>query len=151
MQITLMNRQRRVRFDVGWLRGFADAALADCAQHSGDGLFLLKEKAVVEVAVVSDSVIARVHREFMGIEGATDVITFDHGEIVVSAETAKRCAGEHGHSVAEELGLYIVHGLLHLNGFDDREDRARRRMRRVQDRIWRRLRERMPKQRPGKG
>lgn len=150
MQITLMNRQRRVRFDVEWLRRFAAAAFAECAHHSGDNLFLLKQKPVVEVAVVSDSVMARVHEEFMGIEGATDVITFDHGEIVVSAETARRGAAEHGHSVVEELGLYIVHGLLHLNGFDDRESRARRRMQRVQDRIWCNVRERMPKRRPGK-
>jgi probable rRNA maturation factor len=75
----------------------------------------------------------------MGVPGATDVITFDYGEIVVSADTAKRCATEHGHGVREELGLYIIHGLLHLNGYDDLEPRPRARMHRVQERIWRGL------------
>ncbi len=145
MQITLANKQRRVRFDVEWLRRFAAAALAECVHHSGDGMFLLKQSPAVEVAVVSDSVIAGVHEQFMGVPGATDVITFDHGEIVVSAETAKRHASEHGHTVAEELALYVVHGLLHLNGFDDREAGARRRMQRVQERIWRDLRECVPR------
>lgn len=144
MQITLVNRQRRVRFDLEWLRRFAGSALAECVQHSGDGLFRLRESPVVEVAVVSDVVIARVHRQFMGVPGATDVITFDHGEIVVSADTAKIAAAEHGHGVMDELGLYIIHGLLHLNGYDDREPRARARMHRVQERIWKLLVSRIP-------
>jgi probable rRNA maturation factor len=139
MQMTLVNRQRRVHFDVKRLRTFAELALVECMHHSGDGLFELKQAHVVEVAVVSDSVIARVHEQFMGVPGATDVITFDHGEIVVSADTAKTCAKEHGHDVIDELGLYIVHGLLHLNGFDDRDPRSRARMHRVQERIWKGL------------
>ena len=144
MQIALINRQRRVRFDVEWLRRFSAMAIAESACHSGDGLFELKRLPIVEVAVVGDAVIAGVHEKFMGVPGATDVITFAHGEIVLSADTAKRCAAEQGHQVVEEMALYVVHGLLHLNGFDDREPRARARMHRVQERIWRNLRERFP-------
>jgi probable rRNA maturation factor len=136
-----MNRQRRVRFDVGWLRRFAVMALAECVHRSGDGFFALKRMPLVEVAVVSDAVIARVHEDFMKVPGPTDVITFGHGEIVLSADTAKRMAAEHGHSVAEEMALYIVHGLLHLNGYDDLKALDRARMHRAQDRIWRGLRE----------
>ena len=142
MQITLTNRQRRVRLDLVPLRALASAALLECVRQSGDGLFALARMPLVEVAVISDPAIARVHRRFMDIPGATDVITFGHGEIVVSADTAARCAAERGHSPVEELALYIVHGLLHLNGFDDRDSAARRRMHRVQDRIWRKIRER---------
>ena len=139
MQITLANRQRRVRFDVKRLRELAAAALAECVLHSGDGLFALKQIPEIEVAVVSDAVIARVHVEFMDVPGATDVITFDHGEIVVSADTARAQAAEHGHGVVGELALYIIHGLLHLNGYDDIAPRDRAKMHRVQDRIWRRV------------
>ena len=137
MQIDLVNRQRRVRLDMARLRKLADLAVAECVRHSGDGRFALERLALVEVAVVSDAAIARVHREFMDVPGATDVITFDHGEIVVSADTAVRCAAEHGHGVVEELALYIIHGLLHLNGYDDIAARDRAKMHRVQDRIWR--------------
>ena len=144
VQLILSNRQRRVRFDVEWLRQFAAMALGECVRHSGDGLFALKGLPGVEVAVVSDAVIADVHRKFMDVPGATDVITFDHGELVLSADTAKRYAAEHGHEVAEELALYVVHGLLHLNGFDDLEPKARARMHRVQNRVWLGLRERFP-------
>ncbi len=139
VQIALINRQRRVRLDVERLRRFAEKSFAECVPQSGDARFALKKFPLLEVAVVSDAVIARVHRQFMNVPGATDVITFDHGEIVVSADTAARCAAERGHGVIEELALYVIHGLLHLNGHDDIAARDRARMHRVQNRIWRRI------------
>lgn len=110
-----------------------------CADESGDGLFRLRDLPTVEVAVVSDRVIARVHRQFMDVPGATDVITFEHGEIVVSADTARREARRHGHEITEELALYVIHGLLHLNGHDDIKPGDRARMHRVQEKIWKRV------------
>jgi probable rRNA maturation factor len=139
VQIALINRQRRIRLDMRRLTQLAEISLAECVRNSGDARYALAKFPLVEVAVVSDTVIARVHRQFMNMPGATDVITFDHGEIVVSADTAKRCAAEHGHGMIEELALYIIHGLLHLNGYDDIEPRDRVKMHRVQDRIWRRI------------
>ena len=64
------------------------------------------------------------------------VITFEHGEVVMSAPTAALYAAEHGHRVEEELALYTVHGLLHLNGFEDATSRAAARMQKVQTRVW---------------
>lgn len=139
VQIVIFNRQRRVRFDGKRLREIAATSLAECLRHSGDGAFALRQIPEVEVAVVSDAVIARVHVQFMGVPGATDVITFAHGEIVVSAETARVQAAEHGHGVVEELALYVIHGLLHLNGYNDIAPRDRVKMHRVQNRIWQRV------------
>ncbi len=140
-----MNRQRRVPLDLPWLRRFATRALDECVQVSGDGTFALTRIPTVEVAIVSDAVIAKVHQDFMGIAGATDVITFDHGEIVTSAETARIYAAEHGHSVDEEVALYIIHGLLHLNGYDDTTPKAKATMFRVQGLLWGRLRAELPR------
>ena len=137
MKIHVENRQRAVPVQLAWLRRFAEVAVEKCARESGDGRFALAQLAEVEVAIVSDRVIARVHREFMGIPGATDVITFAHGEIVMSAPTAQRYAGDYGHSTDGELALYTVHGLLHLNGYEDATARDAARMRRVQARILR--------------
>lgn len=137
MKIHVENRQRAVPVDLAWLRRFAEVALEKCGQESGDGRFALLQLAEVEVAIVSDRVIARVHRDFMGILGATDVITFAHGEIVISAQTAERNAPEYGHPTAHELALYTIHGLLHLNGYEDATPRAAARMHRTQDRILR--------------
>ena len=86
--------------------------------------------------MVSDEVIAAVHAEFLDDPTATDVITFPHGEILISHDTARRCAQEHGHSLSGELFLYIVHGLLHLNGHLDGDAVDRDLMHRIQDEIW---------------
>jgi rRNA maturation RNase YbeY len=86
------------------------------------------------VFLVDDRQIGTVHGEFFGDSSATDVITFplgNYGEILVSVETARRQAVEFASSFERELTLYIVHGLLHLHGYEDgstpgREEMARR-------------------------
>ena len=135
MSILLQNRQRAIRLDLAWLRGFAPLALEKCRGVSGDGKFALKSLDEVSVAIVSDRTMARLHVEFMGIDGPTDVLTFGHGEIVMSAQTAALYAAEHGHRIEEELALYTVHGLLHLNGFNDATSRDAARMQKVQTRV----------------
>jgi probable rRNA maturation factor len=122
----------------------AELALERCATHSGDGHFALRELAEVGVAIVSDAVIARLHLEFMGIEGPTDVLTFHHGEVVISADTAAAHAEQRRHAVEVEIALYTVHGFLHLNGFDDRTSPEAARMRRTQSRILRWCRLQLP-------
>ena len=134
-EITVQNRQRKVRFDLAWLRTFADRALAACIVHTAGNDAVLLQLPSVEVSILSDAAIAGVHRRFMQIEGPTDVITFGHGEILISAETAKRYAKEYGQKLEAELGLYIIHGLLHLNGFDDIKSADAKKMHRLQHRI----------------
>jgi probable rRNA maturation factor len=133
--VNVQNRQRAVRFNVDWLRRFAPIALEKCLSHSADKSFALRALSEIEVAIVSDHVITRLHQRFLGIRGPTDVITFAHGEIVISADTALANAGRYRQSVDEEIALYTVHGLLHLNGFEDATLRDAARLRTVQNRI----------------
>jgi len=135
MEITLHNRQRKIRIALPWLRRFAPAALGECLRHPVHGNTPLPRLPEVEVTLVSDATIARVHRDFMDIPGATDVITFDHGEIVISAETAQANAVRYGRTLDEELALYVVHGLLHLNGYEDKQPADAAQMHRLQERI----------------
>ncbi len=135
-EVVLLNRQRGVALPVAALLRFARRALALCALESADGLYALCSLEEVVVTLVSDARIDKIHRQFMDIPGATDVITFEHGEIVLSADTAARCGAEFGHGAAAEAALYIVHGLLHLNGFLDGTEAERTAMHSVQDRVW---------------
>lgn len=89
----------------------------------------------VELSLVDDSTIARVHQDFMNIPGATDVITFHHGEILVSLDTARKQAAEYGERPERELFRYMVHGLLHLHGYMDYEPADREAMFTVQERL----------------
>jgi probable rRNA maturation factor len=93
----------------------------------------------VVVALVDDETIAGLHRRFLGMSGPTDVLSFPEGEIVVSAETAARQAEARGVRPLHELLLYVVHGALHLKGYDDRGAAPRARMRAAERRILRKL------------
>jgi probable rRNA maturation factor len=135
-EVILLNRQRRVEVECAALLDFARRALVLCAPESADGRFGLRALEEVVVTLVSDRRIAEIHRRFMDVPGATDVITFEHGEIVLSAQTAERCGAEFGHGTGAEAALYIVHGMLHLNGFLDGTESERAAMHAVQDRIW---------------
>lgn len=137
MKISVHNRQRALRVNLPWLRRIAEVALRHSAGHSADGRFALCELEEVEISIVSDRVIADVHQRFMDIPGATDVITFAHGEIVMSAQTAQHYAAHYGQPLDHELALYIIHGLLHLNGYEDATPREAARMQRLQQRLLR--------------
>jgi probable rRNA maturation factor len=97
-------------------------------------LMRLKE---VFVFLISDRRMSRLHRQFFGETGPTDVLTFQHGEIFISVETAKRHARAFGNPLAREVQLYIVHALLHLHGFDDRTPTESRKMKTAQQKILR--------------
>lgn len=118
-EVRFYNRQRAISLEIPRLQTFAVAAAARCVEHHGPGAALLAHVGAVEISAVSDRVIARVHRRFLDVPGATDVITFAHGEIVLSATTAARQARENGEERNREVARYIVHGLLHLNGYED--------------------------------
>ncbi|MEM9238316.1 MAG: rRNA maturation RNase YbeY [Verrucomicrobiota bacterium] len=75
------------------------------------------------------------HDQFMGIAGATDVITFEHGEIVIGVEVARRQAKDYGEPEERELFRYLVHGLLHLAGHEDEKEADRKRMEEAQERL----------------
>lgn len=96
----------------------------------------------VSLLLTDDAEIARVHADFLGDPSPTDVISFDldgQAEIVVSVQTAKRTANSHGHSLRAEVALYVVHGLLHVCGFDDIAPRDRSRMRAAERAVLQRL------------
>ncbi|OAI56516.1 hypothetical protein AYO49_04125 [Verrucomicrobiaceae bacterium SCGC AG-212-N21] len=92
---------------------------------------------IVEISFVSDDAIAQVHDDFMMDPTTTDVITFHHGEIIISLDTAQRQAAENGEPYNREVLRYIIHGLLHLAGWDDREEADRKAMHEVQEKIIR--------------
>lgn len=136
-EVLVCDHQNRVALPSGWLVSLEKAGLAAAerivAGHLATAGPPLVELECVEVALVDDAESDRVHREFMGIDGATDVITFDHGEIVIGAEVAKRQAAEYGEPELRELLRYLVHGLLHLAGHEDAEPGERERMEAAQE------------------
>lgn len=142
IEVIIGNHQESTAIPENWLTALEDvaheaAALAIQAAAVGDSP--LSHLATLEVALVDDETSDRVHRDFMDIEGPTDVITFHHGEIVIGADVARRQADEYGEPLAREILRYFVHGLLHLAGHEDEEPDERTAMEAAQESIVTRL------------
>jgi probable rRNA maturation factor len=143
-EIIVGNNQDRTEIPEAWLtileKGGAIAAAEILAKHVAAEDAPLHDHECIEVALVDIETSARVHEQFMGIEGETDVITFHHGEIVIGVEVAFRQAAENDEPPLRELFRYIVHGLLHLAGHEDEEACDRERMEAAQEplvaRLW---------------
>jgi len=151
MSIEIYNHQSAEPISELWLERFTEAAVAAfplALKHGIAGRGILTAELEVEVSIVDDATISQVHDDFMGIPGATDVITFSHGaegadslgEIVISAETARSYGAEYGQSFETELMLYIIHGLLHLAGHEDENATERETMEGIQfsilEQVW---------------
>lgn len=119
LKTSLSHNARSVPYDRELLACLTVAALPHCLALAKKNNAELAALAGVEISILGSRAMAKVHRDFLNILGATDVITFPYGEILVCAHIAAACAPEFGHSTTQELALYIIHGLLHLSGFDD--------------------------------
>jgi probable rRNA maturation factor len=137
-EILVRNLQRRILVNVAELEKFAGNAVQNSLQlHKRQRTDLCKLSEIF-IWLISDRRMALLHRTFLGQSGSTDVLTFQHGEIFISVDTARRHARAFGNSLIRELKLYIVHGLLHLHGFDDQTPAEARKMKTVQEKILRR-------------
>ena len=96
------------------------------------------DDARISIAVVDDPTIRGLHRKYLKVDEPTDVLSFVldrsesslEGEVIVSAETARSAAPKYGWPAEDELLLYVVHGMLHLVGYDDTTEETRSEMRR---------------------
>src|SRR2546430_16321904 len=134
-EVTVHNLQRKISVNVGELEKFAGNAVQHSLQLQKGKQTDLRKSGEVSVWLISDRRMALLHRKFLGQSGPTDVLTFQHGEIFISVDTAQRHARIFDNPLVRELQLYIVHGLLHLHGFGDRTPAEARRMKNVQEKI----------------
>lgn len=106
------------------------------AQHAAG---LAGRDVELSIAVIGDDRMREVNRSCLAHDYATDVLSFPMasepilmGEVLISADTARREAARRGHSAYHELLLYAVHGVMHLLDYDDHGAAERRRMRRAE-------------------
>ena len=133
-KVAVANRQRRLRINTRLLAEIAEAAL----EVVGDKPFHLG------IALVDDAAMAKLNAHYHDTPGATDVLSFDYGgaegELIISVERAVTQARRYRTTAARELILYVVHGILHLHGYNDLTSAQRRRMRAAERRLVSELR-----------
>jgi probable rRNA maturation factor len=135
--VQIHDHQSRQPFHAGLWQSVAEAALPRALASARSADSELHRLPEIEISFVDDETIARLHGEFLGDPTPTDVITFPHGEILISLDTARRQAAENGEPYERETARYIVHALLHLAGWDDRNESDRRAMHGTQEAILR--------------
>ena len=97
----------------------------------------------INIRLLDDAGMSELHLQWKGLEGPTDVLSWFHShsegpieaDLAIGFEVARREAEQRGHSLRQELLLYIVHGILHGCGFDDLEPEDAERMHAEEDRI----------------
>ena len=152
MATEVVNRQRRVRIDRGRIAHLANQALEAVGRPD----------AVITVAFVRDAAIRRLNRDYRGKDIPTDVLSFPAdenpqssqghaqagqmesmgrggylGDVVISADTAISQAQQSCYSFEREVSELVIHGVLHLCGYDHETDRGE--MNRMELRLRRRL------------
>ncbi len=99
---------------------------------------LKKDKRELEIIFLSDAAIKRINGKYKHSNRVTDVLSFDLGscgQILISSDMALKNSRVFSTSLEKELVLYVIHGILHLFGYDDEEISARSKMFRKQDSI----------------
>ncbi len=143
----ILNRQRRIALAVEPLTRFCERVRCELG---------FPEESVT-ICFLSDRAMARLNRKFRDKQGPTDVLSFpasrtkarslrgwrqtraDHyiGDIVISPETARRYANRRSRGLASELRMLILHGMIHLAGYDHENDNGE--MMHLERRLRRRL------------
>src|SRR6478736_5702595 len=136
-EISVHNLQRKISVKVAELEEFARNAMQYSLQLHPRERTDLRKLSEIFIWLISDRRMALLHRKFLGQSGPTDVLTFQHGEIFISVDTARRHAHAFQSSLLRELKLYIAHGLLHLHGFDDKTPSESHKMKAAQEKILR--------------
>jgi probable rRNA maturation factor len=124
--IDVLNRQVNIELDSELLRQFAEAAVEAIDETEGRNPV---------ISFVDDLEMAKLNLEFRGNESTTDVLSFSYdeeeferddslGDIVISAERSAAQAEEHGLALEDEMKQLILHGILHLCGYDHETDRG---------------------------
>jgi len=133
--IEAVNRQRKIKIDTNAWETFAARAAGAIG----------KQASSATIAFVSDKTMRQLNRQFRGVNKATDVLSFptedgdekNLGDIAISVDTATTQAKQNGLTLDEEVAQLILHGLLHLSGYDHETDKGE--MNRLELRLRRKL------------
>jgi probable rRNA maturation factor len=99
----------------------------------------LRSRELLSIAYVGDAEMRKLNASWRGKRTTTDVLAFPHGEIVICIPQARRQARELGHTLEDEIIFLLVHGILHVFGYDHERPKDARRMFPLQTRILKRL------------
>lgn len=148
MPVFVSNLQEKEHVDAG-LEELLGSVAEEALRQAG-----LPGDPEVSLVLVDDAYIADLNRQYRGVDGSTDVLSFAMregepmpgeeeddilGDVVISLETARRQAAEFGHGFTREVAYLAVHGVLHLLGYDHGTEQDKEIMRRQEEAVLARV------------
>lgn len=140
MEIYIQNRQRKQRLEIRLMRKLVEKIFDDLGLQTQE----------VSITFASDRFVRRLNKKYRGVDTPTDVLAFamkegewpeiqPHllGDVVISVDTAKKQALDLGHSLNRELAILLIHGVLHLIGYDHMRPSEAKRMQALEKKILR--------------
>lgn len=120
MQVYLNNKQKYLKISARYWKKFIVEILK---------VLKIEDNTEISITFVTNKKIQKINKEFRNIDKPTDVLSFPFdnsfklpvqmlGDIVISTEKAEFQAQEYGHSLNREIAFLLVHGILHLLGYD---------------------------------
>ncbi len=89
----------------------------------------------ISLVIVGETRIKALNKKYRKRNKVTDVLAFDYGEIFICLPQAKKQANKLGHSLEKELAILLIHGILHLAGYDDKKIKDREKMLHLQEKL----------------
>ncbi|HUT96399.1 MAG TPA: rRNA maturation RNase YbeY [Candidatus Paceibacterota bacterium] len=137
-----INNLTRKKIILGFLKKVAEQILS----LNKLGIKNLKKFSELSVAVVGDKEMIKLNKKHRNRNYTTDVLAFDYGlqfggqgEIIICLDQAKRQAKELNNVLKEELSILLVHGMLHLAGYDDKTKKDFNKMLKKQKEVWQKI------------
>ena len=142
--LTITNEQDKIEIPADWKEKMNQVALVCLKEEE------IPIQAEVDLLFVDNEAIREMNREYREKDTATDVLSFPmyeadeaieeeeeilFGDIVISLERAQEQALEYGHSLEREVMYLLVHGLLHLSGYDHMEEEEKKVMRAKEEKL----------------
>jgi rRNA maturation RNase YbeY len=138
--LQIRNRQRKYRIDVKFLSRITRRLLREELQ---------RDEFEIGISLVDEQAMVLANERYLRHQGSTDVITFHYaepdptallqGDLLICVDVAAKQAGRFRATWPKEVVRYVVHGLLHLSGYDDQKPVQRRSMKKAENRLMKRL------------
>ncbi|MCK4859245.1 MAG: rRNA maturation RNase YbeY [Candidatus Omnitrophica bacterium] len=98
-----------------------------------------EEKTEVNLVIIGEARMRKLNKKYRKINRVTDVLAFDYGEIFICLPQARKQAKQLGNILKKELAILLIHGILHLAGYDDETKIGYNKMVKKQEEVWQKL------------
>lgn len=129
-----------MKFEINNLtKGKVDKKFLERVAKKSLNFLNFEEKTEIGLVIIGEARMRKLNKKYRGKNRVTDVLAFDYGEVFICLPQAKKQAKRLGHSFEQELATLLIHGILHLAGYNDKTKEDYNKMAKKQEEIWQKV------------